>query len=233
MRVLFFVLLSPIRNYTPVIYLTETELLEFLTQFAFDPLKAYGLIVFLIFACSVILPFPEELLVLGAGLISHAARVGEGAGETAVNPITMSVVCYFAVFLSDVVVYFMGKIAGGRIIRTKFFQMRFAGAKYERINRWFSSYGGMAAGLFRFTPGLRFPGHLCCGFIGMPFWKFALADAVACLLFIPPQILLISYYGDVIIQVISQVQIWGLVVLSIFLGIWALQRVRRKSTKGF
>lgn len=185
--------------------LTETELLDFLTQFAFNPLKAYGIIVFFIFACSVILPFPEELLVLGAGLIAHAGQVGEGSAN-AVSPITMSVVCYFAVFLSDVLVYYMGKFAGGRIIRTKFFQLRFAGKKFDRINKWFSDYGGWAAGLFRFTPGLRFPGHLFCGFMKMSLPKFILADAIACFLFIPPQILLISYYGKEILWVLSRIQ---------------------------
>lgn len=213
-----------------VLTLTETELLGFLTQFAFDPLKAYGIIVFFIFACSVILPFPEELLILGAGLIAHAGRVSEGSGE-AVNPITMSVVCYFAVLLSDVLVYFMGKLAGGRIIRTKFFQMRFAGPKYERINQWFLKYGGWAAGLFRFTPGLRFPGHLCCGFMGMSLPKFLCADALACLIFIPPQILLISVYGEVIIQLLARIQYWGMAFLILFLGYWVVKGFRNRKTK--
>jgi membrane protein DedA with SNARE-associated domain len=205
-----------------VLNFTEPELLEFLTQFAFDPLKAYGLIVFFIFACSVILPFPEELLVLAAGLIAHAGRISEGA-ERVVDPITMSVVCFFAIFLSDVLVYFMGKFAGGRIIRTSFFQLRFAGDKYLRINKWFNDYGGWAAGFFRFTPGLRFPGHLCCGFLGMPFWKFALADALACLLFIPPQIILISYFGREILSMITSIQSWFFYALAggiiIYLGV--------------
>lgn len=210
--------------------LTDAELLEFFTQFAFDPLKAYGIIVFFIFACSVILPFPEELLVLGAGLIAHAGRVGDGQSE-AVSPVTMSVVCFFAVFLSDVLVYYMGKFAGGRIIQTKFFQLRFAGKKYDRINQWFTRYGGWAAGLFRFTPGLRFPGHLFCGFMRMSLFKFVLADSIACLIFIPPQILLISYYGREILWVLSRIQSSLFSILLFLFGayllVWLIRRLRQ------
>lgn len=211
--------------------MSETELLEYLKQFAFDPLRAYGIIVFFIFACSVILPFPEELLVLGAGLVAHAGEVArvEGRGG-AVSPVTMAIVCYFAVLLSDLLVYFLGRFAGGRIIQTRFFQLRFAGEKYDRINRWFERYGGWAAGLFRFTPGLRFPGHLCCGFLGLSLTKFVSADAVACLLFIPPQILLLAYFGEEVIRLFTRAQTFiPLILLSGALFFVLLRYFRRKS----
>lgn len=191
-------------------------------------MKAYGLIVFFVLACAVILPFPEELLVLGAGLVAHAGAIA-GGGRDVVNPITMSIVCYLAIFLSDLLVYFLGKFAGGRIIQTQFFQMRFAGKKFDRINEWFAQYGGWAAAFFRFTPGMRFPGHLCCGFLGMTFTRFAVFDALACLIFIPPQILFIAYFGEVIIQTISEVLSWGFYGILIIAGIWLGLKAYRKT----
>lgn len=201
---------------------SEASLIAFFTQYAYDPLKAYSLIIFFMLACAVILPFPEELILLIAGLVAHSAQNPQTfappyPGAEGVSTLTMCLVCYFAVFASDLLVYFMGKFFGGRIIKTKLFQSRFAGEKFNRINDWFHRYGGLASGVFRFTPGFRFPGHLTCGFLGIPFWKFFLIDAIACLIFVPPQIYLISVYGHVILQTIGQLKDYALYVLLVLI----------------
>lgn len=209
--------------------LSDSALITFLTDFAFEPWKAYGLIVFFMLACAVILPFPEELLLLGAGLVAHAARNPELAaarppGGAAVDTLTMCIVCFVAVFISDLLVYYLGRFFGARIIRTRFFQLRFAGERFDRINAQFSQYGGWAAALFRFTPGLRFPGHLACGFLGMSFWKFAAIDALATLIFVPPQIYLIAVYGDVFLKLLTQIKDgFFYIILALIVG-WVLKR---------
>lgn len=214
---------------------SEASLIAFFTQYAYEPLKVYGLIIFFMLACAVVLPFPEELILLIAGLVAHSARNPElypppYAGAEGVNTITMCVVCYLAVFTSDLLVYFMGKFFGGRIIRTNLFQKRFAGEKFTRMNDWFHRYGGVASGFFRFTPGLRFPGHLTCGFLGIPLWKFVLVDALACLVFVPPQIYLIAVYGDVILSTVGQLKDYALYVV---LAIVALFIAKKLYTKKF
>lgn len=212
---------------------SEASLISFFTQFAFEPLKAYGLIIFFMLACAVILPFPEELILLVAGLVAHTARNPELAkfkppGAMAVDTLTMCIVCYLAVFLSDLLVYYLGKFFGGRIIKTKFFQLRFAGERFDRINSWFEEYGGWAAGFFRFTPGLRFPGHLSCGFLGMSFWKFAAIDALATLIFVPPQIYLIAVYGDVFLKLLTEVKSGVFYFLIGVVLLWVIYKLTKR-----
>ena len=63
------------------------------------------------------------------------------------------------------------------------------------------------AGVFRFTPVLRFPGHMACGMLGVSHLKFWLSDGVAALLTVPTQVLLVAYYGEEILTYFKQFKI--------------------------
>lgn len=89
------------------------------------------------------------------------------------------------------------------------------------------------AGVFRFTPGIRFPGHMCCGFMGVPAWKFILIDGAAALLTVPTQVLLVAYYGDVILDYIKQFKIALLVVLVAIIFLWIFKRKKPGIAPGF
>ncbi len=73
------------------------------------------------------------------------------------------------------------------------------------------------AGVFRFTPGLRFPGHFCCGVLGVPAWKFTAIDGTAALLTVPTQVLLVAYYGGKILESFKKFKISLVVVLGLIL----------------
>jgi membrane protein DedA with SNARE-associated domain len=215
---------------------SEAELISFFTSFAYDPLKAYGLVLFFMLACAVILPFPEELILLIAGLTAYSANHPDvfpppHEGAEGVKILTMCAVCYVSVFLSDLLVYFMGRFFGGRIIKTKLFQARFAGERFDRMNRWFQQYGGYASGFFRFTPGFRFPGHLTCGFLRIPFWKFASIDGIAALAFVIPQVYLYATYGNVIFDTVKKAKDYIFFAILALVGIWLVRKFffKRKS----
>lgn len=211
------------------------EILAALSGYAYQPLKVYGLVTLLMFASSFGLPVPEEVTLVSAGLVAHMAKDPTNypppfAGAEGVPVLTLCIVCFFAVFISDLTVYFLGKFFGAKIIKTKFFQKQVAGKGFDTINRWFQKYGGWCAGIFRFTPGLRFPGHLSCGLLGIPLWKFVLIDGTAALISVPTQVYFVATYGDVILGKFKEFKLILFGVMAVVFVIWLLRKVYLKHT---
>lgn len=216
--------------------LSQQALMTFFSQYAYQPSKVYGFITLFMFASSFGLPVPEELILVSAGLVAYMAHHPADfpppfAGAEGVNVLTLAIVCFFAVFLSDLVIYFIGKFFGGKIIKTKFFQKQVAGKGFDKINSWFQKYGGWACGIFRFTPGLRFPGHMSCGLLGIPLWKFMLVDGLAALVSVPSQVYVVATYGQIILEKIREFKIIAGSVLGVVLLIWVIKKVYQRNVR--
>ncbi len=216
-----------------MIEFSEAGLMSFFSQYAYEPMYVYGFVVAFMFASSFGLPIPEELTLISAGLVAHMAHNPEiypppYEGAVGVNVVTLSIVCFLAVFLSDLTVYFIGKFFGAQIIKTRFFQKQVAGSGFDRINGWFSKYGPMASGIFRFTPGLRFPGHMSCGLFGISLWKFIAVDGLAALISVPTQVYFVATYGDVILQKVKEFKIYVIGFGAVLLVVWLARKVYQK-----
>ena len=188
-------------------------------------------------AASFGLPIPEEIVLITSGLVANMAQHPETfpppyPGAVGVDTVTLCIVSFVAVLGSDTIVYLIGKYFGARIIKTNFFQKQVAGGKgWDRINQFYAKYGGLAAGVFRFTPGLRFPGHLSCGLLGIPLWKFILVDGLAALLSVPTQIYLVATYGNVVLQKMAEFKLYLLYVVVALLVVWLLRKVYLKNVR--
>lgn len=215
---------------------SQQALFTFFGQYAYQPAYVYGFITLFMLASSFGLPVPEELVLVSAGLVAYMAKNPEMfpppyEGAQGVNIFTLSLICFFAVFCSDLLVYFIGKFFGGRIIKTRFFQKQVAGRGFDTINSWFQKYGGWACGIFRFTPGLRFPGHMSCGLLGIPMWKFMLIDGLAAVVSVPTQVYIVATYGELILEKIREFKIVAASVLGIVLLIWIIKKVYQKNVR--
>jgi membrane protein DedA with SNARE-associated domain len=215
---------------------SEAGLFQFFTQFAYEPDKVYLFICFFMLAASFGLPIPEELTLISAGLVAYAAQHPDlfpppYPGAQGVNIFTLCIVSFLAVFGADLVVYLIGKIFGGRIIKTQFFQKRIAGAVFDKINLWFQKYGGWACGIFRFTPGLRFPGHLSCGLLGIPLWKFCAIDGLAALVSAPTQVYFVATYGGTVLKHFKEFKLVLVSLLGVALIVFLVRKVYLKNVK--
>lgn len=216
--------------------LNEASLLSFFSQYAYQPMYVYGFIVMFMLASSYGLPIPEELVLVSAGLVAYMAHNPAKfpppyPGAEGVNVVTLCIVSFLAVFLSDLQVYLIGKYFGARIIKTKFFQKQVAGEGFNKINEFFQKYGGLACGIFRFTPGLRFPGHLSCGLLGIPLWKFVVIDVLAAGLSVPTQVYFVATYGDIILDKLAEFKLIVLCIVAVIAVIWLLRRLYLKKIK--
>ena len=143
---------------------------------------------------------------------------------TPVNMWTLMGVCYFAVYLSDTLVFSIGKYLGKYLLKYKWMQKQVSGKAYITVQKWFEKYGSWCCGIFRFTPGLRFPGHMWCGMVGIPMWKFLLIDGLVALVSVPTQVYLVATYGESIIGYIQEVKYITAGIALIAFIIWYVRR---------
>jgi membrane protein DedA with SNARE-associated domain len=215
---------------------SEAGLIEFFGQYAYRPGYVYTFIICFMFASSFGFPIPEELVLVSSGLVAYMAQhplefPPPYPGAEGVNLMILSLVCFLAVFGSDFIVFLLGRFFGTKIIKTRFFKKQVAGQGFDRINSWFQKYGGWACGIFRFTPGLRFPGHLSCGLLGIPIWKFCAIDGLAALISVPTQVWFVANYGG---QVLRHLREFKLIILGVFVVlflVWLGRRIYLKNTR--
>lgn len=178
---------------------------QYLTQWAYQPYLVYGAIWLFMMMSAFGLPLPEEVVLISAGLVGYMSRHPTKFpppydGAESVNVYVLAIVSFTAVMGSDYMIYALGRYFGPRLFKKRWFTRLVSSGALDRIRGWTAKYGAWAVVLFRFTPGLRFPGHLMTGATGLPRWKFLLIDSVAAGISVPTQILLVSFYGEVIIE---------------------------------
>lgn len=220
--------------------MSEQFILDFFASYAYEPFYVYTFIVLFMTASSFGLPIPEEITLVSAGLVAHMARLPEiypppFPGAEGVNLITLATVCFVAVLVSDILIYFLGRIYGRKIVQTKFFKKHISEETLEKINSFFNKYSFWACGIFRFLPGVRFPGHLSCGLTGIPVWKFIFVDGLAALFSVPTQVVLVAIYGDVIMAKFKEFKLIILSIFALVILVWAarkgLEYLKNKKTK--
>ena len=212
----------------------EDQIAQWFIHMAYEPMSVYTMVVVLMFASSFGLPLPEEVTIISSSLTAYIATHPEkyppsGEGLVGVNPYTLAGVCLLSVFTSDYLIYWIGSHFGDRLERHPRWGRYFKGKSFKRVQKWIHDYGTLAPCIFRFTPGLRFPGHLMCGAIQFPRWKFATLVGVAAFLTVPTQVLLISAYGEVILNLLGKIKLTVIIlgVLALIVSIIFFRRRRK------
>lgn len=210
----------------------EDQIAQWFVHFAYQPNLVYALVIGLMFASSFGLPLPEEVTIISASLTAFMATHPEkypppNLDAIGVNPYTLAAVCLFSVFISDYVIYWIGSFFGDKLLKHPRWKKRLEGSSFKRVQKWIHEYGTLAPCIFRFTPGLRFPGHMMCGAIGLPRWKFILVVGIAAALTVPTQVILISLYGEVILNVLSKIKMLALAAGLVALIIYVVLKWRK------
>ncbi len=201
-------------------FLDPTVIENFFLSYAYSPMYVYvGVVVFMCLS-SLGFPLPEEVILVSAGFIAFMALHPDEyppptPDSVGVNYITLAMVCFVAVVASDFIIYCIGKYFGERVLKSAFFSKMLSTKNIDKIDNWYDKYGALVCGLFRFTPGIRFPGHMSCGMMGVKWWKFLAVDGAAALISVPTQVILVALYGKVILEKIRPYKM-------VFFGIIAL-----------
>ena len=191
---------------------TQDQIISILSSYAYEPFMVYAFIIFFLSASSFGLPLPEEVTLISAGVVGYFAMNPDlypppSPDLQPLNVWTLATVCLLAVFFSDLTVYWIGRLGGVKLQKSKRLSHLFSSSVYQKAVILTKKYGALMAGVFRFTPVLRFPGHMACGMLGVSHLKFWLSDGVAAMLTVPTQVLLVAYYGEEILTYFKQFKI--------------------------
>lgn len=199
---------------------TDTEIMNWFAQYAYEPWLIYGGVIFIMFLSSFGLPLPEEVTILALGLIVYMGRNPDQYPPPTPDSVPVDLnwamaICFCAVFLSDYLVYQLGR-AFGKNKKVLIFIHRFVSPEaFEKTKSMIQGHSFWVPALFRFTPGVRFPGHFSCGMLGIKPWQFALTDGTAALLSVPTQVFVFAYYGKTILSTIALVKQYILIIIVI------------------
>lgn len=206
---------------------------QWISQFAYEPGMVYAAIIGMMLLSSVGLPIPEEVTLVSVGVLAFMGAHPDHfpppyPGAPVVNVHMAAAIAFTAVMLSDTLIYTIGRVFGRRLLYHPRIHKMFPEDMMRRVEEWTHKYGAYACGIFRFTPGLRFPGHLACGMLKYPAWKFLVIDGTAALISVPTQIYLLAHYGEPILNKLRQFKMVVLVVLGLLLVYYLFRKVRQR-----
>jgi membrane protein DedA with SNARE-associated domain len=206
---------------------------QWMSQFAYQPVTVYFALVGMMLLSAVGLPLPEEVTLISVGILAFMGANPQHfpppyAGAPVVNVHTAAIIAFLAVFFSDFLIYTIGRIFGRKLLYHPRVHKMFPPHLMKRVEEWTHKYGTYACGIFRFTPGIRFPGHLACGMLHFPVWKFLVIDGLAALISVPTQIYLLAHYGEPILMKLRQFKLVVFAIIGLLLVYFLVKKIREK-----
>lgn len=203
----------------------EEFVTRFFSDYAYQPLLVYGAIWGFMLLSAFGMPIPEEVVLISAGFVGYMSLNPDKFppppdATSKVNVYVLATVAFVAVMASDYLIYSLGRRFGPRLFKLRWFNRMMSEAAIRRVQHWMWNYGSWTVIVFRFTPGVRFPGHLTCGAMGLSPWRFIAIDWVAAGLSVPTQVLLVSFYGKFILTYFTRFKIYVLSAAAIGLSIY-------------
>jgi membrane protein DedA with SNARE-associated domain len=145
--------------------------------FDYSKLLPYLLVFGMNVASGFMLPFPEEVTVVGAGVWTANAIDSHGPYRWLMLPVTL-----VSVVIGDVVLYTIGRRYGGRLLRYRWMARFFPEVKRQRIEGNFHRYGISILLFGRLLPTIRGPLFLTAGMMRLPLVRFLLADGIGAII---------------------------------------------------
>lgn len=193
-----------------------------LSKYAYEPMMVYLLMFAMMIASGFGLPVPEEVTIVSVGFLAFMGANPHlfpppYAGAPVIVGYEAAVWVSLAVFFADNLVFWIGRLSGRKLMKSKRFKPFFEGPIMEKIDRFVKKYGTYAAFIFRFTPGIRFPAHIFLGVSKFSPWKFMTVDGLAVLISVPTQILLVEHFGEEFLTWAYKFKVYLGIVLGIVL----------------
>jgi membrane protein DedA with SNARE-associated domain len=133
-------------------------------------------------ASTTIVPVPEELPVLYAGVVcgqSDGQYANDRDNPDRIKWWWMLPVVIIGAVLGDVVLYTLGRLWGPGLLSRKWVQKRLVSPETrKKLEKSFAERGIMVLLGVRLLPGIRGPAFFVAGMVRLPLWQFLLADAI-------------------------------------------------------
>ena len=194
---------------------------SFLEGFFSDwPYAAPFLVLFL---CGLGLPLPEEVTLIGSGLLVYQGHAGF---------LPMVLVCSTAILLGDTVPFWIGRRYGMSVLRLRWVARVLHPERFQRMERRFEEHGNWAVFVCRFMPGLRIPGYFVAGMMGMGYPRFMLLDGLGVLISVPLSIFLGKLFGGSVDRAKAALgdlhMLLAFLLVSVLITVWVRRRQQRR-----
>ncbi len=176
-----------------------------------------------LFLCGLGLPIPEEVALIGSGIILHQEKV---------EFLPIVIVCSAAILLGDAVPYWIGRNWGLAALRKPTFSKILHAERFAKLERRFAEHGNWVVFSCRFMPGLRIPAYFMAGTLRMSFARFILLDVAGVAISVPVSIWFGKLFGDQIevltkkIKDLNHILAFAIVAILVVVG-WRAWRRKR------
>lgn len=191
------------------------EISETLTQI-FSEFSYTGPFLVLVL-CGVGLPLPEEVTLIGSGLLCYR-------GEVEFWPIVL--VCSAAILIGDSGPFWLGRRYGMSALKIGWVAKILHPERFARLERRFAAHGNWAVFLCRFVAGIRVPGYFVAGTMKMTFPRFLALDALGVALTVPISIYLGLLFGGQIDRLHQSMADFHLILAFLLLSVLLVVLVR-------
>jgi membrane protein DedA with SNARE-associated domain len=140
----------------------------------------------LLLACGLGLPLPEEISLIGSGVLLYE-------GYVEFWPVTT--VCMIAILGGDSIPFLLGRRYGLSLLRIGWISKVLHPERFAKFEAKYAKHRNMAVFSCRFVAGLRMPGYFLAGAMGTSYWRFLLLDTIGAVLTVPISIYLGKLLG--------------------------------------
>jgi membrane protein DedA with SNARE-associated domain len=180
--------------------------------------------VFLVlFIAGLGVPIPEELPVVASGVLAH---------EGVVRWWLMLPVCVVGVLSGDVVLYWVGRHWGERVLAWRVVRRVLSPQREEALKAAYRRHGVKVIFTARHVVGLRAAAFLTAGIARVPFVRFLLADAAAALVGVPLGFGLALFFTDQLDEIradVHRLERWVIMAALVAVAAWLAVRAYRRS----
>lgn len=193
------------------------------------PIWVYLTTLAYMWAGSVGMPAPEDIMLITAGAFSHP-----NANSTPANVFVAAFVGYFGIITGDSFIYFLGAWLGPKVTEYRWTRRLITPGRFEVIQTHYQNHGAKTVFVGRFLPGIRFMVFLAAGVTHYRYWKFILSDGIAALISAPLWVIVgytFAEHYQAIIATIEEAKLWvglGVGVLVVAFIAWKYWQYKNK-----
>jgi membrane protein DedA with SNARE-associated domain len=196
----------------------ENILARLKDTFDANPTHSFGWVVLALLLAGLGFPLPEDIPLLLGGYA--CAQEGMPESIAGFHPVILMMVCGIgAILLGDSFVYMLGRFAGNKVQKWKWFMKLVGHDNLDMARTLCAKQGGRFIAVSRFMPGLRSPAFFAAGLLHMPYGRFLLVDGLACL-FSAPIFLGWYFHSDLdkAKNLLAKGELFGFVILALFIA---------------
>jgi len=178
----------------------------------------YAFVFFVLVACGLGLPMPEDIVLVTGGVLSwlasdlEVATIGGMLRDRGLqNMVAMGLL---GILAGDTIIFLAGRRFGHRVADFRPLRRIITPAKLEAVERQIRRRGNLVVVVARFLPGLRAPTFFTVGHLRMPLWEFLLFDGAAALISAPLWVCLGFYFGSDVQVVAKEASRFGHYILT-------------------